>query len=70
MAVVGAPVRADGRMLTMEREPAKNGEGFLLILPSNKLSCHSSRDARPKLETPDSQRTLLLSHHCTQSVST
>lgn len=60
MAVVGAPVRADGRMLTMERESAKNGEGFLPILPSSKLACHSFRDAEIKLETPDSQRTLFL----------
>lgn len=60
MAVVGALVRVDGRMLTIEKESAKNGKGFLPILPSNKLAYHSCRDAETKLETPDSQRTLFL----------
>lgn len=40
---------ADGGMLTMERKPFKNCEGFILILQSNKLACHSFRDAARKL---------------------
>lgn len=57
MTVVGAPVRADGGLLTMEREPAKNWEGFLSTLQSNKLACHSFRNAGRRLGTAGSQRT-------------